>query len=143
MTNPTLKTRRISETRERRRGAAVVEFAVILPLLIALLLGVIEYGWLFMVRQTLQNAAREGCRQKVLQTSEAPYTEVQERVDAVVAPMGIGGYTTTMATNGCQESVTVTVPQSSVSLAGGFFGTSTSDLIGTCTMRKEGCTPGG
>ena len=40
----------------RSRAAAIVEFAVVLPLLLTILFGIIEYGWVFMVRQTLQTA---------------------------------------------------------------------------------------
>jgi len=128
----------------RRRGAAVVEFAVVLPLLLTVLFGIIEYGWVFMVRQTLQTSAREGCRLAVLQTSVSPYTEVLERVSNVMAPTGLRTYAVTMshATAGNPvETVTVTVPYNDVSLMGGFFGTHNYDLGGTCTMRKEGMAP--
>ena len=56
----------------KARGAAVVEFAVVLPLLLTILFGIIEYGWVFMVRQTLQTAAREGARVAVLQKRPRP-----------------------------------------------------------------------
>jgi len=128
----------------RRRGAAVVEFAVVLPLLLTVLFGIIEYGWVFMVRQTLQTAAREGCRLAVLQTSVSPYTNVLERVSNVMAPTGLTGYAVTMShatASNPVETVTVTVPYNDVSLMGGFFGTHDYDLGGTCTMRKEGMAP--
>jgi hypothetical protein len=126
----------------RARGGAIVEFAVVLPLLLTLLFGIIEYGWVFMVRQTMQNAAREGCRLQVLQTSTDPYTNVHNRIAEVMQPTGITGYQTTLAHSGCEETVTVSVPYCDVSLLGGFFGTQCYDLTGSCTMRKEGCTDG-
>ena len=49
-----------------RRGAAVVEFAVVASLLMMLVFGIIEYGRLVMVQQILTNAAREGSRKAVL-----------------------------------------------------------------------------
>jgi len=125
----------------RRRAAAVVEFAVVLPLLLTILFGIIEYGWVFMVRQTLQTAAREGCRLAVLQTSVDPYTNVLSRVSKVMAPTGLTSYTVTMThatSSNPVETVTITIPYSDVSLMGGFFGTKSFDLGGTCTMRKEG-----
>lgn len=128
----------------RRRGAAVVEFAVVLPLLLTVLFGIIEYGWVFMVRQTLQTAAREGARLAVLQTSVTPYTNVLERVSNVMGPTGLTTYAVTMshATAGNPvETVTITIPYNDVSLMGGFFGTHDYDLGGTCTMRKEGMAP--
>jgi len=125
----------------RSRAAAVVEFAVVLPLLLTILFGIIEYGWVFMVRQTLQTAAREGCRLAVLQTSVDPYTNVVERVAQVMGPTGLTSYSITMghATPGTPvESVVITIPYNDVSLLGGFFGTHDYNLGGTCSMRKEG-----
>ena len=139
----TLKTRWVGKSHRRERGAAIVEFAVVLPLLLTVLFGIIEYGWIFMVRQTLQNAAREGCRLMVLQTSVEPYVNVTSRVAEVMAPTGVSGYSTSYTHDGCEESVSVSVPYADVSLLGGFFGTANYDLTGSCTMRKEGCTVAG
>jgi Flp pilus assembly protein TadG len=125
----------------RARAAAVVEFAVVLPLLLTILFGIMEYGWVFMVRQTLQTAAREGCRQAVLPSSEAPYTNVTDRVAQVMAPTGLSGYEVSMthATDAAPlETVTISIPYNDVSLMGGFFGTHDYNLGGTCSMRKEG-----
>lgn len=124
----------------RSRAAAVVEFAVVLPLLLTILFGIIEYGWVFMVRQTLQTAAREGCRVAVLQSSTAPYTAVTGRVQQVMAPTGLA-FTVTMTHSGAGnpvETVEVAVPYSDVSLMGNFFGPRSGNLAGTCSMRKEG-----
>lgn len=128
-------------TSRRARAAAVVEFAVVLPLLLTILFGIIEYGWVFMVRQTLQSAAREGCRVAILQTSVEPYSAVLTRVADVMAPTGLGSYQVSMThatTADPVEVVTVTVPYVDVSLMGGFFGTHAYDLGGNCSMRKEG-----
>jgi Flp pilus assembly protein TadG len=46
-----------------RRGAAVVEFAVLLPVIVLLVAGVWEVGRMVEVNQMLTNAAREGARQ--------------------------------------------------------------------------------
>jgi hypothetical protein len=49
--------------REReRRGALVVETAVILPLLMVVMLGVWEVGRIIQVKQMMVNSAREGAR---------------------------------------------------------------------------------
>ncbi|MFH1107803.1 MAG: TadE family protein [Planctomycetota bacterium] len=124
-----------------RRAAAVVEFAVVLPLLLTILFGIMEYGWVFMVRQTLQTAAREGTRIAILQTSTSPYTSVLTRVAEVMEPTGLTGYSVSMTHATVAdpvETITVTVPYSEVSLMGGFFGTHAYDLGGSCSMRKEG-----
>ncbi len=136
------RTRRRSSS-PRARAGAIVEFAVVLPLLLTILFGVIQYGWIFMVRQTLQSAAREGCRLAVLPTSVAPYTNVTDHIATVMAPTGLipGDYFVTL-THAIPlnpvESVVISVKYSDVSLVSGFFNTSDYDLVGSCSMRKEG-----
>ena len=44
------------------RGASLVEMALVTPFLLLLLLGVIEFGWLFGEYNELRHAAREGTR---------------------------------------------------------------------------------
>ena len=126
----------------RARATAVVEFAVVLPLLLTILFGIIEYGYVFMVRQTLQHGAREGARLASLATSEAPFANVLARVDATMGSTNLAGYTATITTGVCNETVTISIPYNDVSLLSGYFGTHDYDLTGVCTMRKEGCTPG-
>ena len=44
------------------RGAALVELAMVLPFLLLILVGIIEFGLLFYNQQVLTNASREGAR---------------------------------------------------------------------------------
>lgn len=44
------------------RGAAAVEFAILLPVLLLILIGIMEFGRAFNVQITASNAAREGAR---------------------------------------------------------------------------------
>ncbi|HUU83088.1 MAG TPA: TadE family protein [Phycisphaerae bacterium] len=126
----------------RARAAAVVEFAIVCPILLTILFGIIEYGHLFMVRQTLTNAAREGCRIAFLQSTEEPYSEVTARVDEVMTAAGLTGYSTDMthagSANGWVETIAVSIPRSQVSLLADFFGSPDGMLSGTCSMRKAG-----
>src|SRR5204862_7766525 len=45
-----------------RRGAATVEMALVLPIVLLFLFGIFEYGRYFMTVQLMNNAAREGAR---------------------------------------------------------------------------------
>jgi hypothetical protein len=44
------------------RGAVAVEFALVLGPLLLVVLGAIDWGWYFYVREVVANAAREGAR---------------------------------------------------------------------------------
>jgi Flp pilus assembly protein TadG len=54
--------RRTARTAPRDRGAAAVEFALLLPLLLLLLFGIIDFGRALNAQITLTQAAREGAR---------------------------------------------------------------------------------
>ena len=43
-------------------GAALIEFALVAPLLVLLILGVIEFGWLFAQMNEIRHVAQEGAR---------------------------------------------------------------------------------
>jgi len=45
-----------------KRGQALIEFAFILPFLLVIVGGIVDFGLAFFVGQVIQNAAREGAR---------------------------------------------------------------------------------
>ena len=99
-------------TRSRRRGTAVVEFAIVAPLFFLLVLGIIEFGRMVMVQQILTNASREGARRAVLESATAP--EVETVVADYLTNTSVSGATVTVAPGslsglGFGDPVTVTV----------------------------------
>ncbi|NOX59541.1 MAG: pilus assembly protein [Planctomycetes bacterium] len=135
-----------SGSTSQRRAAALVEFAVVTPVLLAILFGIMEFGQLFRVRQTAQHAAREGARIAVLQSSAKPYSAsgsaVYQRIEEIMTAGGVtfsgGMLSITEDTPGNPTiSVTITVPYDDISVTG-FIGRITDDVSGTCSMRKEG-----
>ncbi len=52
--------------KQKQRGAASVEFGIILPLLLLLVFGIIEFGVLFYDKAMLTNASREAARAGVV-----------------------------------------------------------------------------
>lgn len=58
--------------RNSERGAAAVEFAILAPILIVLLLGIMEFGRAYNVQITLSNAAREGSRVMAITSNAMP-----------------------------------------------------------------------
>jgi Flp pilus assembly protein TadG len=80
---------------QKRRGQALVEFALILPLLMVLLFGIVEFGRAWNGKQVLTDAAREGARLAVLGNP----TITQAMVDsAVKVKIARGGFDTTQVT---------------------------------------------
>ncbi|HEY8505687.1 MAG TPA: TadE/TadG family type IV pilus assembly protein [Gemmataceae bacterium] len=71
-----------------RRGAAIVEFAVVAPVLFLVIFGIIEFGRAMMVLQILNGAAREGCRQGTLEgvSESAVKATVRSRLTAESVP---------------------------------------------------------
>lgn len=53
---------RNAKQKSPERGAAIVEFAIVLPFLLLLLVGIVEFGLLFYNQQVLTNSSREGAR---------------------------------------------------------------------------------
>ena len=77
--------------RNRRRrtesGAAAVEFALVLPLLMLLLFGIISYGVMLSFRQSLSQAAAEGARAAAVtfvegQKQDEAYSSVNQALDS-------------------------------------------------------------
>ena len=80
--------------RKQRRGAAVVEMAIILPVLVLLIFGSLELGRAVMVKHILEEAARAGCRVATLENAQL--SDVTSIVDQAMANAAITGFTITV-----------------------------------------------
>ena len=137
------------------RGAVVIEFAFVLPMLVLLLVGMIDFGFLFVRYETLTNAAREGAR--IASMTNYNTAQVQARVASYLASAGM---TATPATTVAPVSiatsaggpvapgvqVTVSYPHNYLffSPIAGLFGnnmTSTT-LTASTTMRTQTAAAG-
>ncbi len=66
-----------------QKGAAMVEFAIILPLLLVFVFGIIEFGLLLYNQQVITNASREGARYGIVsRTPRRTAPEIQGVVNA-------------------------------------------------------------
>jgi len=99
-------TTRIS--RNVRRGAHLVEFAVVVPFFFLFVLALVEFGRGLMVSSLVSNGARTGCRTGILPGNQN--TDVTAAVDNLMQGQGISGYTTAVLVNG--QSVDVSKAQS-------------------------------
>ncbi|MFO1019694.1 MAG: TadE/TadG family type IV pilus assembly protein [Planctomycetales bacterium] len=70
----------------RRRGAAIVETAVVLPIFFLVVMGIIEFGRAFMVAQLVTNAARGGVRMAI--TGDATNATVTQEIQDFLKASG-------------------------------------------------------
>ncbi|MGO4383770.1 TadE/TadG family type IV pilus assembly protein [Specibacter sp. RAF43] len=94
------------------RGAAAVEFALLLPILLLLVIGIMEFGRAFNVQISASNAAREGARYAAVHYAEAGFTNGAAQAAALAAaptlPAGTP-VTITYSAGACSSGSTVTV----------------------------------
>jgi hypothetical protein len=69
------------KSRNRREGQSLVEFAVVLPVFLLILAGILDFGLGLYSQMTVINAAREGARLGVVEPGNI--TDIQNRVDAM------------------------------------------------------------
>ncbi len=84
--------RRSNKQRADRRAAAAVEFAVILPLVVTLLLGAVELGRAVSVQHMLQESAQAGCRLYSVNDPELTKQAAIDIIDLAMTHAGIDNY---------------------------------------------------
>jgi Flp pilus assembly protein TadG len=73
---------RVARVARNESGAAMVEFAIVLPLLTLLVFGMIDFGRAFKYYNNLASAVRDGARFGGAQATPNP-SQISSRVDAV------------------------------------------------------------
>lgn len=132
------------------RGAEVIEFALTFPLLLLVVLGIIEFGFMFQQYEVVTNAAREGARIAVLPTYEPDdaMTRVAQYLDAAgldssLATANVGAPVALPVGASCAWTIDVDVsyphPVTFFSGIASYFGGSwgTVTLSASSTMRTE------
>lgn len=127
-----------------RTGAAMVEFAIVVPLLFLFFFTAFEFCRVAMIRHTVDNAVYEGARLAIIPGgTSADATQEAQRIlnslgiddaNIVVTPSNIDNTT---------ENVTVqiTVPLDSNSFVPTNTFVAGKDVIASLTMRREGVRP--
>jgi len=123
--------RNVNRRRRGDQGAALIEFAVLLPLLLAVVMGIIEFGWTLSQQLDVRHGAREISR--MIATDDYTLAEACNRMDlstgATITLAGSGGSV------GDAAMVRVSVPLQTVT---GFFdGWLPSDLTSEVRVRIE------
>lgn len=125
------------------RGAAAVEFALLLPLMLLIVLGIIDFGRMLNAQQTLTNAAREGSRlvafgqQDVVGRTQAAATGLSPVNVSIQrsCPVGAGA----MASDGSVQTSYTFQFSPGLGYLVGFFGG--NGLSGQTTLSAVGVMP--
>lgn len=131
--------RNIRAILKRKHGQAIVEFALILPVFILILLGIMEFGLVFHQYLIVTAASREGARVAALGGTDA---ETVTMVKASAASINTGQLTTTITpaarVKGQTVSVQVTNPVTiRAPLIAQIFPQNPFPVSGTTIMRVE------
>jgi Flp pilus assembly protein TadG len=119
------------------RGASLVEFAVMMPLLVLLLLGMLEFGWAFAQQIDVRSKAREGLRIAIV---DEALTDIQARIcaDDIVKASDINSITINTATD-VGKSIDLTVEAELRQITGlfGVFWGASPTITSTVEGRVE------
>ncbi|MHC4949345.1 MAG: TadE/TadG family type IV pilus assembly protein [Planctomycetota bacterium] len=128
----------------QRRGLSALEMAIIFPLLLVMVAGIIEYGWLFLQTQQVTNAARQGAR--IGARRDASNTDVDLAILQSMTDGGLAGsgYTYTITPADVQAldggdvfTVEVIVPYGNIELGMPLIPTP-QNVRSSFSMAKEG-----
>ena len=121
------------------KGQAMVEFALVLPVLLVLLCGIIDFGWLYYNQITLNNAAREGARYAVIHYNPATDWKGAAESRMLTSLAGVSS-AAAIVSDPVEQQITASVTASPRILTGftsTILGKRTLELHASCTMRLE------
>ncbi len=137
-----IRRRNIIGSKRRPRGAALVELAIVMPILCLLTLGLMEYGWVFMKISQINQAARHGVRIAV--RPGATTENIDSAVAALMTQAGIKTADYSLAYDdiavpvGTPISLRISVNYDKLTLTGTGLVPLPSTLQGYGAMAKEG-----
>jgi Flp pilus assembly protein TadG len=120
-------------TIKKQKGAAAVEFALVAPVLLLIVLGVAQFGWLLGNYLMVANAASSGARYFASQRGTAnPYSATQTQVQTSAGTLSSANLTIATSVNGatCTSDSTCA---SDLTSAGGTSSVGTASVTVTYT----------
>jgi Flp pilus assembly protein TadG len=129
----------------RRRGVAILEVALTLPILLLLTFGLIEYGWLFLNNMRMSDAARQGARTAILPSGTNALALAAITNQMQLAGLGSSGYTVTFSPSdvstpapGVAVTVAISLPYANIGIVGIPLVPVPTTLNASVSMAKEG-----
>lgn len=131
--------RLIKKLRRSEKGQAMVEMALILPVLILIIGGIVDFGWLFYNKLALNNAAREGARYAAIHyhlSTDWNAQAVQLMQNVYVGTNFSQAIVYDAASSQIQAQISANVPVLT-GITSTILGRDTIEMTGTCIMRLE------
>ena len=117
------------------RGQSMVEMALVLPLLLALVMGMIEFGNLYATKIEMNNLARQAVRTAVVGSSTDDAALIV-KMKEVASTLGMSEATFVIDRDDPGD-VTATVTYDAPLITGYIIGTGTKYLESVATMKAE------
>jgi Flp pilus assembly protein TadG len=80
-----VRTNRLVRALRNRRGQALAEFALVLPLILFFIAGIIEFGRAWNIKQAVTDAAREGARYTVVMDATMTLADIEAKIEERLA----------------------------------------------------------
>lgn len=129
--------------RRGRRGAALVEFAMVAPVMFMMVFLFIEFDRYIFVREAMEEAARSGARTAILK--DATLDEVQASIAAILTVTGVDGYSAAVTPElagsfqqGDMVTVTLSVDYDNVSWLPSMRFLKGKSISVACSLPREG-----
>ena len=123
--------------RAREHGSAAVEFALLLPILLLLLLALVQVGVIARDSLVLTQASRAGAREAAVQGSSDSVEEAVRAAAVGLDPARIDVDATWSGARGAPVTVEVTYDAPIASLLAGWLLPESVSLRASATMRQE------
>lgn len=124
-----------SRAQGRDRGSAAVEFALVAPILLSLVVGIVEFSYTYNLQISVTQAAREAARTMAIKNNQADAKAAAVAGAPGLSPAGFSyAFSPAACANGSTAKVNVTYTTNTLT---SFFG-STVTLHGTGAMRCNG-----
>lgn len=132
-----------------RRGASAIELALVMPLLVYVAMGTLEYSWFLYQRTQVVHAVREGVRLAAVSTIEAspaPDTLAAARTADVLDERGFAAGDVTLATSyrdltgdaaDALDTLTLSATVAYQPVGGGLVPTPTSMAVSMSMMLQD------
>jgi Flp pilus assembly protein TadG len=139
---PTWQRNSIGSDGRSESGQGLAEVGILVPVLVLLLVGIVDFSRIFMVRHVITNAAREGARVAAAADSTTS-SQAAQAVQSILQGGGVSANQATVSISGTTAAaeqpatVTITYPMTSMALRMLCVSNTTVSLSSTSSVPHE------